>query len=106
MMTIGRWRLDGKILLACLALVGFILAVNMIGRASLDADKGKLEANRIMSPWDRSAAPPVMGPSEVIVKPLPTMAPVPEPDSRHNVSTARHHHRWHRTQRQTASTDR
>ena len=97
-MAVGRWRVDVRILLACLGVLAFLLVVNVLAGTCANVDRGKMKANQIMSPWDRSAVPPVMGPSLVSTKPMPAVTPVPEPDSEHK-STAGHHHRRHWAQR-------
>lgn len=81
-MSIERWTVDRRILLACLGAVAFLLVVNIVSGTLVDRNRGKMDANEIASPWDRTAAPPAMGPSTVTAKAqLPPETP-PKPSKR------------------------
>lgn len=91
-MVVGKWTVDRRILLACLAGAAFLLAVNLVSSALVNVDRGKMGANQIVSPWDKSAVPPVLKPSIVVTNPVP-VAPVAEPEprhKRHTVASGRH----------------
>ena len=66
----------------CLAGVALVAAAHFAVPV-VDIDKGKMGANRIVSPWDKSAAPPLLRPSRVVG--------TPEPAETHRPRHTKHH---------------
>lgn len=92
---------DRKALLMCAAALLLLVAGDLVIRHFGPPSGGKMQANRIISPLDKSLAPPAFVPSESVkVKRTPRVTVIPEKKLRHGHRSSHHH----RVRAHTAST--
>lgn len=86
-----------RLITACLVVVLLLVAAQLLVSFRIDARRNKIQANEIVSPWDRKAVPkPLVRPSRITVKLPPAVSNHTSPDD--PAGKGRHHRRW-RTRR-------
>ncbi len=55
-----------QVLLACLLAAMLFVLINWLSSHLTEGTRGKIRPNQIVSPWDRSQIPPVLGSSPVV----------------------------------------